>query len=210
MEKRLVQSANGIEWEDEEATAKVLASTEPKVLNRVINLETGSLSCEAAFKMMLARFYKPVSYTHLCSDYSRARGKLGGIVFKFLRYYEKIFDGIVSFYPGNIDYLNDKTASFDMSEKLMSEPRSVGSPFDKSRNVCHDKAAFLTRGDNPKVRLKCGKMVIRNFRTRIRYCCEKRGLSVLSLIHISGSKRDHDKYHDYTVAVHEKYISPFN
>ena len=58
MEKRLVQSANGIEWEDEEATAKVLASTEPKVLNRVINLETGSLSCEAAFKMMLARFYK--------------------------------------------------------------------------------------------------------------------------------------------------------
>ena len=58
MEKRLVQSANGIEWEDEVATAKVLASTEPKVLNRVINLETGSLSCEAAFKMMLARFYK--------------------------------------------------------------------------------------------------------------------------------------------------------
>ena len=58
MEKRLVQTACGIEWEDEEATAKALASTEPKVLNRVINLETGSLSCEAAFKMMLARFYR--------------------------------------------------------------------------------------------------------------------------------------------------------
>ena len=57
-ETRLVQSANGIEWEDEEATAKVLASTEPKVLNRVINLETGSLAVEAGVKMMLARFYK--------------------------------------------------------------------------------------------------------------------------------------------------------
>ena len=58
MEKRIIQSANGIDWTDEETTAKVLASTEPKVLNRIINLETGSLSCEAAFKMMLARFYK--------------------------------------------------------------------------------------------------------------------------------------------------------
>ena len=58
MEKRVVQSANGIAWDDEETTAKVLASTEPKVLNRIINLETGSLSCEAALKMMLARFFK--------------------------------------------------------------------------------------------------------------------------------------------------------
>ena len=58
MEKRLVQMANGIEWEDEETTEKVLASTEPKVLNRVINLETGSLACEAGLKMMLARFYR--------------------------------------------------------------------------------------------------------------------------------------------------------
>lgn len=58
MEKRLIQAANGIEWEDEAATEAVLASKEPKVLNRVINLETGSLSCEAGLKMMLARFYK--------------------------------------------------------------------------------------------------------------------------------------------------------
>lgn len=57
-ETRLVQSANGIEWEDEEATKKVLASEEHKVLNRVINLETGSLAVEAGVKMMLARFYK--------------------------------------------------------------------------------------------------------------------------------------------------------
>ncbi len=58
MEKRLVQMANGIDWDDEESTAKVIASEEPKVLNRVINLETGSLACEAGLKMMLARFYK--------------------------------------------------------------------------------------------------------------------------------------------------------
>ena len=58
METRLVQSANGIEWEDDAATAKVLASTEPHVLNRVINLETGSLAVEAGVKMMLSRFYK--------------------------------------------------------------------------------------------------------------------------------------------------------
>lgn len=57
-ETRLVQSANGIDWEDVEATKKVLASREPKVLNRVINLETGSLAVEAGVKMMLARFYK--------------------------------------------------------------------------------------------------------------------------------------------------------
>ena len=58
MERRLVQMANGIEWEDDEATDKVIASTDSHVLNRVINLETGSLACEAGLKMMLARFYK--------------------------------------------------------------------------------------------------------------------------------------------------------
>ena len=57
-EKRLVQSVNGIDWNDEETTKKVISSTEHKVLNRVINLETGSLSVEAGIKMMLARFYK--------------------------------------------------------------------------------------------------------------------------------------------------------
>lgn len=58
MEKRLVQMANGISWDDEAATEKVLASKEEHVLNRVINLETGTIACEAGFKMMLARFYK--------------------------------------------------------------------------------------------------------------------------------------------------------
>lgn len=58
LETRLVQSANGIEWEDEAATAAVIASQEPHVLNRVISLETGSLAVEAGVKMMLARFYR--------------------------------------------------------------------------------------------------------------------------------------------------------
>lgn len=57
-ETRLVQSANGIEWEDEKATAEIFANEGHKVLSRVINLETGSLAVEAGVKMMLARFYK--------------------------------------------------------------------------------------------------------------------------------------------------------
>lgn len=57
-EMRLVASANGLDWSDEKGLEAVLASKEPKVLNRVINLETGSLACEAGVKMMLSRFYK--------------------------------------------------------------------------------------------------------------------------------------------------------
>ena len=57
-ETRLVQSANGIEWEDEAATKALFANEGHKVLSRVINLETGSLAVEAGVKMMLARFYK--------------------------------------------------------------------------------------------------------------------------------------------------------
>ena len=57
-EEKLIASVNGIDWDDAEAIEKVISSKEPKVLNRVINLETGSLAVEAGFKMMLARFYK--------------------------------------------------------------------------------------------------------------------------------------------------------
>lgn len=57
-ERRLIQTANGIDWDDDAATEQVLASKESHVLNRVINLETGSLAVEAGVKMMLARFYK--------------------------------------------------------------------------------------------------------------------------------------------------------
>ncbi|MBR6534399.1 MAG: aminotransferase class III-fold pyridoxal phosphate-dependent enzyme [Clostridia bacterium] len=55
-ERELIRAANG-NVSDEELE-KILASREPKVLNRCINLETGSLACEAGLKMMLARFYK--------------------------------------------------------------------------------------------------------------------------------------------------------
>ncbi len=58
LERRLIQTVNKLEWEDDDATGQVLSSKEPKVLNRVINLETGSLAVEAGVKMMLTRFYR--------------------------------------------------------------------------------------------------------------------------------------------------------
>lgn len=56
-ERKLIAAANGISATDSDAMRERLARREPGVLNRVINLETGSLAVEAAIKMMLARFY---------------------------------------------------------------------------------------------------------------------------------------------------------
>lgn len=58
LESELIRTANGIEKGDTEKLAQVLESKEKHVLNRVINLETGSLAVEAGIKMMLNRFYK--------------------------------------------------------------------------------------------------------------------------------------------------------
>ena len=58
LERELVRLANGIARGDENSLENVMRQTSGHVLNRVINLETGSLACEAAFKMMLARFYR--------------------------------------------------------------------------------------------------------------------------------------------------------
>ncbi len=58
LEQELIRVANGIPRGDEERLRQTIASTGPGVLNRVINLETGSLALEAALKMMLARFYR--------------------------------------------------------------------------------------------------------------------------------------------------------
>ena len=58
LERELIRTANGIERGDAGALQRVCASTAPHVLNKVINLETGSLAVEAALKMMLARFYR--------------------------------------------------------------------------------------------------------------------------------------------------------
>lgn len=55
-ERRLIAAANGVA-EDSAQMNEIIASRAPGVLNRVINLETGSLAVEAAIKMMLARFY---------------------------------------------------------------------------------------------------------------------------------------------------------
>lgn len=56
-ESRLIAAANGIDPTDETAMKALLEIREPGVMNRIINLETGSLAVEAALKMMLARFY---------------------------------------------------------------------------------------------------------------------------------------------------------
>jgi 4-aminobutyrate aminotransferase-like enzyme len=58
LEAELVRTANGISPGDHDALNRVVADSTPHVLNRVINLETGSLAVEAALKMMLARFYR--------------------------------------------------------------------------------------------------------------------------------------------------------
>ncbi|NCB00490.1 MAG: aminotransferase class III-fold pyridoxal phosphate-dependent enzyme, partial [Clostridia bacterium] len=58
LERELVRTVNGIKPEDDVSLKTVLELRESKVLNRVINLETGSLAVEAGVKMMLARFYR--------------------------------------------------------------------------------------------------------------------------------------------------------
>jgi 4-aminobutyrate aminotransferase-like enzyme len=58
LEEELVRVANGLKRGDRRSLEETLASTAPGVLNRVLNLETGSLAVEAALKMMLARFYR--------------------------------------------------------------------------------------------------------------------------------------------------------
>ncbi len=56
-ERRLVAAANGVDPDDAKAMDALLQKRESGVLNRVVNLETGSLAVEAALKMMLSRFY---------------------------------------------------------------------------------------------------------------------------------------------------------
>lgn len=58
MEEEIIRTINGMAKEDKAGLEKVISSDRPRVLNRVINLETGSLAVEAGIKMMLARFYR--------------------------------------------------------------------------------------------------------------------------------------------------------
>ena len=61
LEEELVLEANGHTLGDAAALSRTYASTGMDVINRVLNLETGSLAVEAALKMILARFYRPQS-----------------------------------------------------------------------------------------------------------------------------------------------------
>ena len=56
LERRLIAAANGVKPYSEKMET-LLQTNDPGVLNRVINLETGSLAVEATLKMMLTRFY---------------------------------------------------------------------------------------------------------------------------------------------------------
>jgi acetylornithine/succinyldiaminopimelate/putrescine aminotransferase len=58
LERELIRVANGIAQGDERAVSRVVASKGKTAINRVLNLETGSLAMEAAIKMMLSRFYR--------------------------------------------------------------------------------------------------------------------------------------------------------
>jgi acetylornithine/succinyldiaminopimelate/putrescine aminotransferase len=59
LEEELIRTANGLERDNQTGLADILAKTDDLfTLNRVLNLETGSLAVEAALKMLLARFYR--------------------------------------------------------------------------------------------------------------------------------------------------------
>jgi acetylornithine/succinyldiaminopimelate/putrescine aminotransferase len=59
LEEELIRTANGLQRGDAAALADLLAREDDLyTLNRVLNLETGSLAVEAALKMLLARFYR--------------------------------------------------------------------------------------------------------------------------------------------------------
>lgn len=58
LEEELVRAAHGVADGDAAAVTSVLANAQLDGLNRVLNLETGSLAVEAGVKLMLARHYQ--------------------------------------------------------------------------------------------------------------------------------------------------------
>jgi 4-aminobutyrate aminotransferase-like enzyme len=58
LEQELICSVNDLSSGDAGALKAVLGGNNPEVLNRVLNLQTGSLAAEAALKLVLARFYR--------------------------------------------------------------------------------------------------------------------------------------------------------
>lgn len=59
LEAELLRGAHGLSAVDSTGLDAVLRADSMNCVNRVLNLETGSLAAEAALKMMLARFYAP-------------------------------------------------------------------------------------------------------------------------------------------------------
>jgi acetylornithine/succinyldiaminopimelate/putrescine aminotransferase len=57
LEGELIRTANGIAGSDRTALDRIVRSRSVTVLNRVLNLQTGSLAAETAIKIMLGRFY---------------------------------------------------------------------------------------------------------------------------------------------------------
>lgn len=58
LEENLLCAAHGLDPRDPTALEDILRRQDPFVVNRVLNLETGSLAVEAALKMILARFHR--------------------------------------------------------------------------------------------------------------------------------------------------------
>ena len=59
LEEELIRTANGLSRGDTAGLAKILSRKDDLyTLNRVLNLETGSLAAETALKLILARFYR--------------------------------------------------------------------------------------------------------------------------------------------------------
>ncbi len=58
LEQALVATVNGLAFDDDTGLEAIRSTRQLDVMNRVLNLETGSLALEAALKMILARFYR--------------------------------------------------------------------------------------------------------------------------------------------------------
>jgi acetylornithine/succinyldiaminopimelate/putrescine aminotransferase len=59
LEEEMVRTAAGLARNDRTGLDRLLRAKRMTALNRVLNLDTGSLAAEAALKMLLAQFYKP-------------------------------------------------------------------------------------------------------------------------------------------------------
>lgn len=138
LERELIRTANGLDSADTAALEHVLASREPHVLNRVINLDTGSLSCEAGIKMMLSRFYKldeqcaepkyagrtPVFFV-IADNEGKGKANYHGttVIAQTMRdlwpeMYEKMEKaGIIRVCPVNINDINDFQQKFEQYNK---------------------------------------------------------------------------------------------